>query len=113
MSDLPGLFAQRGGVVNLVCEGETSFHGFATAIVAGLRSRGVNLKVERILPIGTGDFPTKARRPANSRLDPGRLHAAFAITMPSWNDALDIELDEFVRIEGPCNQIAAELYAIT
>ena len=100
MSDLPSLFAQRGGVVNLVCAGETSFHGFATAIVTGLRSRGIKLQVEKILPIGTGDFPTKARRPANSRLDLSRLRAVFGITMPAWNAALETELDELVRIES-------------
>ncbi|RRB90411.1 NAD(P)-dependent oxidoreductase, partial [Escherichia coli] len=51
---------RRGGVVNLVCAGETSWHGFATAIVGGLRSRGVTLAVDNIVPIATADFPTKA-----------------------------------------------------
>ena len=62
-------FAQDGGIVNVVCAGETSWHDFAAAIVAGLKSRGVVLAVEQIVPISTADFPTKAKRPGNSRLD--------------------------------------------
>jgi dTDP-4-dehydrorhamnose reductase len=99
MSDLAGLFARRGGVVNLVCGGETSWHGFAVAIVAGLKSRGIELPVESIVPISTGEFPTKAKRPENSRLDLSRLRDFFGITMPDWRDALEVELDRFVRAE--------------
>jgi dTDP-4-dehydrorhamnose reductase len=96
-SDLMGRFARSGGVVNVVCAGETSWHGFATAIVAGLKSRGVKLEVENIVPIGTGAFPTKAKRPGNSRLDLSRLKDVFGIVTPSWSDALEVELDELAR----------------
>ena len=95
--DLVGRLAGSGGVVNVVCAGETSWHGFATAIVAGLKSRGVKLEVETIAPIGTQDFPTKAKRPGNSRLDLSRLKDVFGIVTPSWSDALEVELDELAR----------------
>ena len=85
--------AWRGDIVNVVCAGETSWYGFATAIVDGLKSRGVKLEVESIVPIGTKDFPTKAKRPGNSRLDLRRLKEAFGIVTPSWNEALAVELD--------------------
>lgn len=96
-SDPAGRFAGSGGVVNIACAGETSWHGFATAIVAGLKSRGVKLEVESIAPIGTQDFPTKAKRPGNSRLDLSRLRDVFGIVTPSWSDALEVELDELAR----------------
>jgi dTDP-4-dehydrorhamnose reductase len=99
MADLVNLFAKRGGIFNVVCSGETSFHGFAVAIVDGLRSRGVKFAVENIIPIGTSEYPTKAQRPANSRLDLSRLKKDFGITMPSWQSALQTELDDFVLIE--------------
>jgi dTDP-4-dehydrorhamnose reductase len=70
--------------------------GFAAAIAAGLKSRGVKLEVENIAPIGTQDFPTKAKRPGNSRLDLSRLKEVFGIVTPSWIDALAVELDELV-----------------
>jgi dTDP-4-dehydrorhamnose reductase len=88
-------FEQRGGVVNVVCAGETSWHGFATAIVAGLQSRGVKLAVKEIVPIRSDEFPVKARRPANSRLDLTRLRERFGIAPPDWQQALDRELDLF------------------
>jgi dTDP-4-dehydrorhamnose reductase len=95
--DLAGKFARSGGLVNVVCSRETSWHGFATAIVAGLKSRGVKLAVEKIVPIATGDFPTKAKRPGNSRLDLSRLRDVYGIVTPSWSDALDVELDNLAR----------------
>ncbi len=87
-----------GGVVNLVCGGETSWHGFASAIVTGLRERGVTLAAETITPIAAAEFPTKAKRPGNSRLDLSRLRERFGIAPPSWQDALEAELDEFVAM---------------
>jgi dTDP-4-dehydrorhamnose reductase len=94
--DIRGLLAKQGGIVNVVCAGETSWHGFATAIVAGLKARGVKLRAEQVIPIATREFPTKAKRPANSRLDLTRLRDVFGMTMPSWQQALDHELDCFV-----------------
>ncbi|MDH2357127.1 dTDP-4-dehydrorhamnose reductase [Bradyrhizobium sp. SSUT112] len=96
-SDVAGLLAGRAGVVNLVCAGETSWHGLAVAIVEGLRSRGFELPVEHIAAITTAEFPTKAKRPQNSRLDLSRLKDLFGITMPDWRDALERELDKFVH----------------
>ncbi|MBC9877002.1 dTDP-4-dehydrorhamnose reductase [Bradyrhizobium sp. INPA01-394B] len=91
--ELRGMFEARGGVVNLVCAGETSWHGFATAIVSGLQSRGVSFAVKEIVPIRSDEFPVKAKRPANSRLDVTRLRERFGIAPPSWQHALDRELD--------------------
>jgi dTDP-4-dehydrorhamnose reductase len=95
-SNLDELFARSGGMVNLACAGETSWHGFASAIVAGLKSRGARVAVETITPIATSDFPTKAKRPGNSRLDLSRLKDCFGVTTPAWQDALLPELDTFV-----------------
>lgn len=95
---LDRLFLERGGIVNVACAGETSWYGFARAIVDGLRSRGVALTAERILPISTSDYPTRARRPANSRLDLARLSETFGVTMPDWSSALARELDIYTTL---------------
>ena len=97
LPDLVGRFAKSGGIVNIACAGETSWHGFATAIVDGLKSRGVKLEVETIVPIGTADFPTKAKRPSNSRFNLTRLRDVFGIVTSSWSEALAVELDELAR----------------
>lgn len=99
LSNLNELFARKGGVVNLVCTGQTSWHGFASAIVAGLRSRGLKLEVETIVPIATADFPTKAMRPGNSRLDLSRLNRQFGVTTPAWQEALSVELDDYLVLQ--------------
>jgi dTDP-4-dehydrorhamnose reductase len=86
--------AEAKGLVHLAASGETSWHGFACAIVEGLRARGVALAVEQIVPIGTEEYPTPARRPHNSRLDLGRLREVFGFTPISWQAALAAALDQ-------------------
>ena len=85
--------ALSNGVVHLTASGETSWYGFACAIVDGLRKRGVNLTVGEVVPIKTEDYPTPAKRPLNSRLDLTRLCQVFKIAPARWLDALDPELD--------------------
>ncbi|UFZ01813.1 dTDP-4-dehydrorhamnose reductase [Bradyrhizobium ontarionense] len=92
--DLPATFAKAGGLVHLTNGGSTSWHGFASAIVDGLRQRDVAVKAGDVEAITTADFPTKARRPANSRLDLSRLAVVYGIVPPTWQSALDDELAE-------------------
>lgn len=99
-SDLLAMFARSDGLVHLTNSGSTSWHSFASAIVDGLRSRGVPLKAAEVAPIATADYPTKATRPANSRLDLTRLKAAYGIVPPIWEDALAAELDAFLALEA-------------
>jgi dTDP-4-dehydrorhamnose reductase len=84
---------QCNGVVHLAAAGETSWYGFSCAIVEGLRARGIDLALKRIVPISTEDYPTPARRPHNSRLDLTNLRDVFAITPAHWRFALEPELD--------------------
>lgn len=87
------MLGERGGILNVACSGETSWHGFATAIVAGMRTRGAEFKCERITPISTAEFPTKAKRPANSRLRLASLKDWFGVVPMSWDRAVESELD--------------------
>lgn len=96
--DLPAAFAKADGLIHLTNAGHTSWHGFASDIVDGIRARGVAVKAERIDAITTADYPTKAHRPANSRLDISRLSSAYGIAPPSWQDALARELDAVVPL---------------
>jgi len=91
---LANRFAASKGMVNIAASGATSWYGFAVAIVDGLKARGVALAAERVVPIATKDYPTKAKRPANSRLDLTRLRHLFGVQPPQWNQALDAELDQ-------------------
>jgi dTDP-4-dehydrorhamnose reductase len=94
MDSLRQRCAQADGLVHIAASGETSWHGFACAIVEGLRARGVTLAVEQVVPIRTDEYPTRARRPLNSRLDLSRLHQVFGLTPATWQSALAAELDQ-------------------
>ena len=51
------------------------------------------LAVQSIVPLRTEDYPTKAKRPHNSRFDLTRLREVFGVTTPSWREALEREID--------------------
>jgi dTDP-4-dehydrorhamnose reductase len=95
--NLPQRFPKANGLVNIAASGETSWHGFAVRIVDGLRARGVKLAVQSIASLRTEEFPTRATRPHNSRLDLTRLNEAFGLITPSWTESLEPELDELAR----------------
>lgn len=70
-----------GGLYHLACQGHTSWHGFAEAIMA---HAGRDLPVA---PIASADYPAAACRPANSRLDCTKLIGRFG-PIPHWEKAL-------------------------
>lgn len=82
------------GLVHLCASGETSWYGFAVSIVEGLRARGVHLALKRIFAIPTAEYPTAAKRPANSRLSLRRLERVFGLQPEHWNSSLQSELDK-------------------
>ena len=91
-------FDHEGGLINISASGATSWHGFAEAILAGLKRRGVKLQTERLVAIATSEYPTKATRPQNSRLNHQHLNERYEIVMPSWRAALALELDELAGV---------------
>ena len=64
-------FAEVDGLVHMSSRGATNWHGFATAIVDGLRVRGQQLAVHNIAAIDTKDYPTRAARPLRVWIYPG------------------------------------------
>jgi dTDP-4-dehydrorhamnose reductase len=91
-------FHHQGGLINISASGETSWYGFADAIFAGLKRRGVKLETEQLVAIATSEYPTKAARPHNSRLDHQRLKDRYGIIMSSWRAALATEPDELTGV---------------
>ena len=72
--------------------GETTWHGFAEAIVAGAAERIGRRPPVR--PLTTADWPAAARRPADSRLDCGKLERGFGIRPRPWPAMLQSVLRE-------------------
>jgi dTDP-4-dehydrorhamnose reductase len=74
------------GTYHAAASGETTWAGFAAAIVAA----GARLGVPQVpvIPITTADYPLPAKRPANSRLDCSKLARTFGVRLPSWQQGV-------------------------
>ena len=75
------------GVFHMTARGEASWADFAEAIFAASAAQGgPHARVKRI---SSADYPTPATRPANSRLDCGRIAEAHDVVLPDWRASLD------------------------
>lgn len=72
-------------------EGYTSWYEFACKI---FQKAGIKTKV---IPIMTEDYPTKAKRPKNSRLSKKQLDVQGFDKLPNWQDALTDFLESLKR----------------
>jgi dTDP-4-dehydrorhamnose reductase len=90
--------ARQRGIFHMTAAGEASWADFAREIFAAsadLRGPTANVKV-----IGTVDYPTPAKRPANSRLNSSRLARSHGVTLPDWRDATR---EIIARVVGKAN----------
>lgn len=76
------------GITHAAGSGSTTWHGLASAAIARAGAFG-HPQPRLIEAITTADFPTPARRPADSRLDCTRLDLVFGLRLPPWEQALD------------------------
>lgn len=74
------------GTFHMSAPGETTWAGFADAIFEA--SRVLKGPVAQVKPIATAEYPTVARRPANSLLDSTRLANTHAVRLPPWRSTL-------------------------
>jgi dTDP-4-dehydrorhamnose reductase len=66
--------------------GSTTWHGFAEAVMA--LAAPVLGRVVPVVPITTADYPTPAKRPANSVLDCSKIREKLGIESRPWHDSL-------------------------
>jgi dTDP-4-dehydrorhamnose reductase len=87
---------ELAGVYHLVAAGETTWHGYASHVIAQARQiqPALALKVSEIAPVATASFPTPAQRPLNSRLSTHKLQQAFGLVLPPWQQGVDRMLAE-------------------
>jgi dTDP-4-dehydrorhamnose reductase len=79
------------GLYHAAGTGWTTWHDLAVATFQeAVRHRG---PVPAVDPITTGEWPTRAQRPPDSRLDCGRLEAMFGLRLPPWRDGLARTID--------------------
>ena len=89
--------SRASGTWHLTAGGQTSWHGFAEAILAGAVERGLLPHAPEVEAISTADYPTPAARPAYSVLDTTRLQRDFGIVLPDWREGLARALDVLER----------------
>jgi dTDP-4-dehydrorhamnose reductase len=74
--------------------GQTSWYGFAAAILAhaaslqpGESALALN-RTPALTPIPTAQYPLPAPRPRNSVLANAKLRSAFGVALPDWEASL-------------------------
>lgn len=75
------------GLYHMTASGAVTWFGFAQAILVEAE-RTLGIKVPRLVPITTPEYPLPAPRPANSRLDTGLLAKTFGIEPAPWREML-------------------------
>ena len=82
-SIVPSRWEQFGGIYHMTAQGRTSWHGFASAIVA----RGPRAGQVIVTPIPAAAYPVPAARPQNSVMACARFEQQFG-SLPTWEVAL-------------------------
>ncbi|MCZ8097400.1 MAG: dTDP-4-dehydrorhamnose reductase [Burkholderiales bacterium] len=87
--------AAPAGTYHFANTGHTTWCGLARAVMEfSAEQGGASVPVAGI---GTADYPTPARRPANSRLSTGRITRDYGISPRPWRDAVKDVVAELSR----------------
>ena len=86
------------GLFHLVASGETTWHGYASHVVAQAREMKpeLDLKVSDIVAVPTSAFATPAQRPLNSRLSTRKLQQTFGLVLTPWQQGVNRLLTEIL-----------------
>lgn len=75
--------------------GVASWYDLAIATFTEAKQLGFPLKIERVLPISTAEFPTATQRPPYSVLSKAKIVAALQAHPPHWRESLQQMLAEW------------------
>jgi dTDP-4-dehydrorhamnose reductase len=84
------------GTYHYCGKGVTTWHGFAEAIF-NLAKQHDSLMVKKVVPITTSEFPTPAKRPANSVMDCSLITKHFGIRIRPWQESLAEMLNRYYQ----------------
>jgi dTDP-4-dehydrorhamnose reductase len=82
------------GIYHFTNSGVASWYDFAIAIFEEARALGFPLKVRRVIPITTPEYPTPAQRPAFSVLSCQKITPLLGAAPPQWRQSLREMLQE-------------------
>ncbi len=83
------------GIFHMTGAGEADWAEFAEAIFAASVAEGGPRA--RVKPISTADYPTPAKRPANSRLACDKLAFLHGVSLPDWRQSTAETVARLVR----------------
>lgn len=86
---------EHNGIYHYTNSGVASWYDFAIAIFEEAQQLGFPLKVQRVIPITTADYPTPAQRPAYSVLACEKISKVLGIPRPHWRQGLRNMLKDF------------------
>jgi dTDP-4-dehydrorhamnose reductase len=86
------------GSYHVVPGGETTWCHYARFVVSEALAIGkpLNLSPDAIRPIPSSEYPTAAKRPANSRLDTSKLRRTFGLELPNWQSGVQHILQQIL-----------------
>lgn len=87
------------GLYHLVAGGETTWCDYARLVVSEALAAGKPFKLspDAIRPVSSSEYPTPAKRPANSRLDTSKLRGTFGLELPDWQCGVRRILQQILR----------------
>ncbi len=90
----------QSGTYHYTNSGVASWYDFAVAIFEEARLLDFPLKIERVIPITTSEYPTAATRPNYSVLNCGKISALMETIPPHWRQSLREMLQEFRQLRS-------------
>ena len=85
------------GIFHMTAQGDASWAEFAEAIfAASAAAGGPQARVRRIT---SAEYATRAKRPANSRLDSSKLRRAYTVSLPDWRPSMSRVVERLARRE--------------
>lgn len=78
------------GTYHVSATGETSWYDYARFVIGEALASGKVFKtgLDTVMPLTTAQYPTPAKRPANSKLDTSRFRETFGFWLPPWQDGV-------------------------
>ena len=95
---IPQLTPEIAGIYHYTNSGVASWYDFAVTIFEEAQQLGFPLKVQRVIPITTPEYPTPARRPSYSVLSCAKISTVLGNHPPHWRQPLRQMLKELLVV---------------
>jgi dTDP-4-dehydrorhamnose reductase len=85
------------GLYHVAAAGETSWYDYANVVIEFARKQQTSLRVISVHPTASSNYPMKAKRPLNSRLETKKLRESFGLTLPVWQRGVERTVFEILQ----------------